>query len=402
MINKKLMIPEICKNVEFTVLEDGSTLCIQKDYGFRIKVNLFTSKFLALIDGRTNIENLAKKFNEQEELDVPIEDYIDLLEGILRKSGIVLFGDFYVIRKAKPKYLKLRINLISYKYSTYVTRYMKYLFKEKIFWPLFIFVNILAYIIFILYAKGIYYELKNVRSLDMIIVFILMGVGLFGHEFGHASACDCFGAKHGNIGFGFYLFTPVMFADVSDVWRLPKRKRIIVNLAGIFIGNIMSLLFFLVYLYTSNLIFLYAFSVQCVEGLYNLNPLIKYDGYWIISDLLNFSNMGMESFLQLKKISIKKICQYNSRQWFLIIYSLASPVFIGIFLVSVLIFNPSSLLLFPKNFALFVYHSIVDCTQFDFFTLANYIPQMIFYYLIFKLGEKWFKKRLLNRGNIVK
>ena len=54
------------------------------------------------------------------------------------------------------------------------------------------------------------------------------------HEIGHATATSFFGASHGGIGGGFYLFSPVYFADVTDIWRLKKWQRIVVNVAGVY------------------------------------------------------------------------------------------------------------------------------------------------------------------------
>ncbi len=70
--------------------------------------------------------------------------------------------------------------------------------------------------------------------MDLIFFFIISLItGIF-HEFGHVTATEYYGAKQGGIGFGFYLLSPVYFADVTDIWKLKPKQRIIVNVSGVY------------------------------------------------------------------------------------------------------------------------------------------------------------------------
>ena len=369
-------------------------LCVQKDYNYRIKINQNTFDIISLIDGKKTIEQLTNDFNRNEHKEISTNTIFELLNGNLKKVGIVNMGDGYEIAHSSPSYLRLRINLISNKYSSYVSKYLKYLFGKKFFLPLFVVQNVLVYSLFVLYAKDMYFQLENIHILDAIIVFFLMGIALLAHEFGHISACDRFGAQYGSIGFGFYLFVPVMYADVSDIWRLPQKQRIIVNLAGVYMGNMVAIISFFIYLYTNNLIFLYVFSLQSLEGISNLNPLLKYDGYWLLSDWLDLPNMSKLASEKVKKFSFHLLGSYHSKDWFLLVYGILSPIFIIAFLVTVLILNPDSLLYFPIDFSLFIYHSITNVSSFNFQKLANFVPSFLFYYLVAKIGKKYCMKML--------
>jgi putative peptide zinc metalloprotease protein len=79
---------------------------------------------------------------------------------------------------------------------------------------------------------------------DFSLKFLLCLLVLYGcsilHEFGHAAAGKRFGATPGDIGFGFYFIAPVFFSDLSDVWKLPPKERIIVNLGGIYFELIVA------------------------------------------------------------------------------------------------------------------------------------------------------------------
>ena len=64
-------------------------------------------------------------------------------------------------------------------------------------------------------------------------LLVFMVVSSLFHELGHASACKHFGIRHGGIGFGLYLNFPVLYTDVTEVWRLRRADRCIVNLGGV-------------------------------------------------------------------------------------------------------------------------------------------------------------------------
>lgn len=65
-------------------------------------------------------------------------------------------------------------------------------------------------------------------------LFAFMLGSSFFHELGHASACKFFGVRHGGIGFGLYLNFPVLYTDVTEVWKLKRGERCVVNLAGVY------------------------------------------------------------------------------------------------------------------------------------------------------------------------
>ena len=131
----------------------------------------------------------------------------------------------------------------------------------------------------------------------------ISGFVLFFHEFGHATACNKLGAEPGTIGFGFYLLSPVMFADVSDIWKLQKRERIIVNLSGIYVEIIIALFLTILYLLTNYTPVLIVSSLIIFRIIINLNPLLRYDGYWILSDLTSTHNLRDTSIKMFKKLT---------------------------------------------------------------------------------------------------
>lgn len=92
-------IPHLFEGVEFIQLEDGNCLCFQKQYGCRVRINALTKKVLDYIDGKSTISEIAVKFNSDNECDIPVQDFFDILDGKLKKCGIVSMGDGYVVSK---------------------------------------------------------------------------------------------------------------------------------------------------------------------------------------------------------------------------------------------------------------------------------------------------------------
>lgn len=121
-----------------------------------------------------------------------------------------------------------------------------------------------------------------------------MGLLLFSvmmHELGHAAACHNRGVRHGPIGIMIYTVFPAFYTDVNEAWRLCSRDRLVVDSAGLLISFLLASGGAALFLVTPN----YPSAVLLVLNdsllLINLNPFLKMDGYWIISDLLRVPNL---------------------------------------------------------------------------------------------------------------
>ena len=74
----------------------------------------------------------------------------------------------------------------------------------------------------------------------LLTVFALTIVSAGFHEFGHAAACRRGGATPGTMGFGLYIVFPAFYTDVSDSYRLDRRRRLWVDLGGLYFNTIFS------------------------------------------------------------------------------------------------------------------------------------------------------------------
>ena len=150
-------------------------------------------------------------------------------------------------------------------------------------------------------------ELLNIHNLPLMwIALVLLKVI---HEFGHAYACKRFGGEVPQMGLAFIVLTPCAFVDASASWKFPSRwSRITVAMAGMYVESIVAGLFALIWTSTQpGLLHDVALNVMVLASaitvLMNLNPLLKFDGYFVASDLLGVVNLRQRADLYLKSFA---------------------------------------------------------------------------------------------------
>lgn len=117
------------------------------------------------------------------------------------------------------------------------------------------------------------------------------------HECGHAVCAKRHGVRVGPMGIMFFLFAPIAYVDVTDAWKLVRaRDRVQIALAGVYlelaIGAAVGILWWFIPVgFAKHL----AAQVFLVAGpatlLVNANPLLRLDGYYVLSDLLEIPNL---------------------------------------------------------------------------------------------------------------
>lgn len=121
------------------------------------------------------------------------------------------------------------------------------------------------------------------------------------HEFGHAYACRYFGGHVPEMGAYLIMLTPCAYVDATSSWGFTrKRDRIAVALAGMYVeGTVAALATFIWASSSPGVVQSVAFNVMLLASLvtilFNANPLMRYDGYYVLSDWLEIPNLRSRS-----------------------------------------------------------------------------------------------------------
>jgi len=127
------------------------------------------------------------------------------------------------------------------------------------------------------------------------------------HEFAHGLTCKRFGGKVHEMGLMLIFLQPAMYCNVSDAWMFPQRaQRLWVTFAGAFFEIFVWGLATLVWRVTDqstalNFLALIVMATSGIKTLFNLNPLIKLDGYYLLSDWLEIPNLRWRAFAYLSR-----------------------------------------------------------------------------------------------------
>lgn len=121
------------------------------------------------------------------------------------------------------------------------------------------------------------------------------------HELGHAIACRRMGAECHELGVLLLAFLPCLYCDVSDAWSLSSRwRRAVVALAGVYFELILAVTAAAAWLALApgplRVLSLYVVVVASASTLLvNLNPLLRYDGYYLLADAWGVANLHQQS-----------------------------------------------------------------------------------------------------------
>jgi len=122
----------------------------------------------------------------------------------------------------------------------------------------------------------------------------LLVLSMLAHELGHASASARYGAPARDIGMGLYLVYPVFYNDVTAAWRLTRRQRLVIDLSGVFFQFLVGAAYVGLYDLTGSTLFYLAGTMVFLFGLFVLLPIFKFDGYWLVTDLLGVVNLSQQ------------------------------------------------------------------------------------------------------------
>lgn len=162
------------------------------------------------------------------------------------------------------------------------------------------------------------------------------------HEFGHGLACKRFGGECHEMGVMLLVITPCLYCNVSDAWMIPSKwRRAAIGAAGMYVELVLaSLCTFLWWLSEPGLLNHLCLNVMFVSSistlLFNANPLMRFDGYYILADLLEIPNLRQKSSAVIQRklgawlLGLRERPDPflpTRRRWLFAAYSVASSVY---------------------------------------------------------------------------
>ena len=117
------------------------------------------------------------------------------------------------------------------------------------------------------------------------------------HEFSHGIACKRFGGTVREAGVLMIVFAPIPYVDVTSAWRMPSKwRRIIVSMAGMYTELFFAAVAAIVVVHSEpgvvqQMAYNVLITASIVTLIFNANPLMRFDGYYMLSDLLEIPNL---------------------------------------------------------------------------------------------------------------
>jgi putative peptide zinc metalloprotease protein len=333
-------------------------------------------RFVALLDGKRTVADAWKVCNEHLGDAAPTQGEAIQLLGQLYTSNLLLAdlppdaeGLFRRYRQRRAREVQsylmnllfIRIPLLDPDH--FLDRWV------GVFGRVFSWVGLAAWVVLLglgLHAlTGRWGELGNRASavLDVTnlpLLYACLVVVKVIHEFGHAFACKRFGRLDGSggevhvMGVMFLIFTPIPYVDASSAWAFRNKwHRTVVGAAGMMVELAIASVAAMVWANTAaghpvnaiayNIIFITSVS----SLLFNGNPLLRYDGYYILSDLIEIPNLAQRSREYLYYLvrrygwSIKRARNpantRGEKAWF-VFYSIASTIYRVYIAIRILLF----------------------------------------------------------------
>lgn len=149
---------------------------------------------------------------------------------------------------------------------------------------------------------------------NLVLLSVTLAATKVLHEFGHGLSCKYWGGECHELGVMILVLTPCLYCNVSDSWMIPSKwKRAGVVVAGVFVECTLASICTFVWWFTNeNLLHYLCLNVMFISSLstivFNMNPLLRYDGYYLLSDLLEIPNMRQKA---------TKIMTQKASSWFL-------------------------------------------------------------------------------------
>lgn len=269
------------------------------------------------LDGNQTISDIQKKIEEHfsglQVSEEQIKEFVisvrnmNFLEDFGPGANRALYHRSGLKKRARIKqkfmsFLFFKIPLVDPdKFLKKAHPYIRFIWT-KTFWRVYLGILLLALYILVTHATEFFYQIQGFLTPEnLVLLFIAIMVTKTFHEFGHGFTCRHYGGEVHELGILFIVFTPWMYCNVSDAWIFQKgRQRFLVSMAGILTELLVASLATFIWWWTPpgvvNSLCHNIIIICSVDNLFrNGNPLLRYDGYYALSDYLEIPNLRMKA-----------------------------------------------------------------------------------------------------------
>ncbi len=328
---------------------------------------------LQMLDGESSLDEIADRFEREFPPQTIRTEELQQFIGMLHRSGLVITdaagqGQQLVKRRAektKQERLATLANILSLRFKgvdperffNFIYPYIRWFFSVTAMCVC-ITIGLAALTLILVQFDVFHSRLPDFHSFFKAKNWLWLGLTLcvtkILHEFGHGLSCKHFGGECHEIGIMFLVLTPCLYCNVSDSWMLPNRwHRAAIGAAGMYVELVLASICTFIWWFTSptspvSYICLNVMFISSVSTLmFNANPLLRYDGYYILSDVLEIPNLRQKASTILNR-KLGAWCLGleepedpflpQRKQWLFATYTVASAIYRWVVTFSILYF----------------------------------------------------------------
>lgn len=318
-------------------------------------------RLLTMLDGSISADQIKLNFDYQfAPQKISMQELFQLI-GMLYRSSLLVSdaagqGDSLHKRAQqteKSQRLQSLTNVLSIRFKgfdpdrllTWLNGYTAWFFT----WQAFAFVFLLGIVALSLLIANFETFQNKLPSFDAffaaknwIWLALVLGTTKVLHEFGHGLACKRFGGQCHEMGVMLLVLTPCLYANVSDSWLLKSKwQRAFIAAAGMYVELVIASIAVFVWWFSmpgiiNNLALNIIVVCSISTLLFNANPLLRYDGYYILADLLEIPNLRQKATTMLNQYCGALFLGIETsedpflpkrRKWLFVLYSVLAVVY---------------------------------------------------------------------------
>lgn len=334
--------------------------------GRHLRLDSAAYQFVGLMDGSRSINTLYRHLAEQD-LALSKEEIGELLSQLIHFGALRGIGERASDQLLEQFYSDRRNSIFRRLVSPLVIRFPLYnpdrlltamvATIKPICRPVVAAAIIIVMMIALVAAFGQWDGLKAeftqgaLKPSNLILLWLLFPLVKAFHEFAHALFIKSWGGEVNEMGITLLVLTPIPYVDASAAWSFrSKRKRIMVSAAGVFAELLLASLAMIFWMLSEpGLARDCAFGILLIGSVntvfFNANPLLKFDGYYLLQDWLEIPNFYSRSAKYLKflikryllgvSLNPPSFADNAERAW-LIVYGILSAVY-RVFILTVIV-----------------------------------------------------------------